>query len=144
MSLYLITDDAQLFGDKLVGAIPTDPLPFAFAALADPLERVAQPVRLILLFKPRHAHGADAPVIVGEREAAGFDLVDTTVDDVSRDAAARAGMAIGVADGADYAGFAAMDRNSLLSKYRRMTDCKGPRPSCGFSLPASRYHGMTD
>jgi hypothetical protein len=47
-----------------------------------------------LLFKPRHAHGADAPVIVGEREATGFDLVDTTVDDVSRDAAARAGMTI--------------------------------------------------
>jgi hypothetical protein len=43
--------------------------------------------------------------LVGEREATGFDLVDTTIDDVSRDAAARAGVAIRVADGADYAGF---------------------------------------
>jgi hypothetical protein len=59
---------------------------------------MAQAIFVILLFQARHAHGANAPIVFGKWKRAGFDFNNPPVFDMGGDAAAGAGVAVGVAD----------------------------------------------
>ena len=59
----------QALGHRLQGLIPRDPLPLAFAATADALQRVAKPVRVVELV--RRGEPLDAGVALAEKARSG-------------------------------------------------------------------------
>jgi hypothetical protein len=65
---------------------------------------MTQAILVVLLFQARHTHGADPAIVFRQRKSARLEFCNPTILDLRRDPAARARMAIGIADGSDRAG----------------------------------------
>ena len=84
---FSIDDAFELFGDNIVGLVPTDASPAAFAARAEPLHRMRQAIRMMNDIDAGGTLKAKPP-LVQRRVWVAFDALDRPVHHMDQNAAA--------------------------------------------------------